>query len=130
MLLLLLFTTTNKWERLTWIRQIYKTKSEQITKYIILITPFSENCSLLYKGKKMTTVINIPVFLLYFWKNVFQMSEKKGETLKIPSVSTVRQRMATGELVVIFFEYSPPLAKNLLVPTRTQRYPSPMVFFP
>lgn len=70
---------------MTWIRQIYKTKSEQITKYIILITPFSENCSLLYKGKKMTTVINIPVFLLYFWKKcVSKCLKKKERHLKFP----------------------------------------------
>ena len=38
--------------------------------------------------------------------------------------------MAISELVVMLFEYFLLLTKNLLVPTRTQRHPSHMVFFP
>lgn len=63
-------------------------------------------------------------------KKYFQKFEKINETYKIPSISTSKQKMAISELVVMLFEYFPPLAKNLLVPTRTQKHPSHMVFFP
>lgn len=49
--------------------------------------------------------------------------------IKSPSIFTCKQRMAISELVVMLSEYLFPVAKNLLFPTRTQRYPSHMVLF-
>lgn len=102
-----------------------------MTKFMALTTLFSECCKCLSQAKTMARVIiRIPVFLLYFEKNVFSSVWKINETCKIPSISTSKQKMAISELVVMLFEYFLPLTKNLLVPTRTRRHPSHMVRFP